>query len=103
MIRTLTQVRQKISTILKEIGHEQEPCFITQRGQPIAVMMNIEQYNALMDELEDITLENDPIVLKRVQEARANYADKEGISLQDFIAQQGEEAEVNEGKKNVPG
>ena len=103
MIRTLTQVRQKISTILKEIAHEHDPCFITQRGQPIAVMMNIEQYNALMDELEDIALENDPTVFKHVQEARANYARGEGISLRDFISQQGEAPQIGESQENVPG
>lgn len=49
-----SQVRDKISSILKQVEETGEPVFITQYSKPRAVLVNFDLYNQLVKELEDL-------------------------------------------------
>jgi PHD/YefM family antitoxin component YafN of YafNO toxin-antitoxin module len=72
-------VRDKISSILKEFSEDDTPCFVTQYGKARAVLVDIHRYNAMMSLLEDIEDENDSMLAKRVEEARAEYSAGKGV------------------------
>ncbi|MDI6799492.1 MAG: type II toxin-antitoxin system Phd/YefM family antitoxin [Actinomycetota bacterium] len=80
-----SEVRDHISTILKELSQDKKPVFITQYSRPRAVLVDIDQYNYLVDLLEDLEDIND-----------FRLAEKEAaIGFDDFIASV-------EGKASVP-
>ena len=66
-----SKVRDRIATVLRELKKNQEPIFITQRGKAAAVLVDIDQYNALMELLEDL-------------EDIADFRMAEGELVQDF-------------------
>ena len=61
IILPTTEVRQKMGELLKRITDTQEPCVITQRGHTVAVLMDIDRYQTIMDELEDAAMETTSI------------------------------------------
>jgi len=86
MIKILpsSEVRDRIALVLRDLKKDKEPVYITQRGKAAAVLVDIDQFNTLMDLLEDL-------------EDIADFRKAEGEAARDF-----EEfmAEL-EGKKDV--
>ncbi|MDI6891373.1 MAG: type II toxin-antitoxin system Phd/YefM family antitoxin [Actinomycetota bacterium] len=66
-----SEVRDRIASILKELSRDKEPIFITQYSRAKAVLVGIDQYNALMDLIEDL-------------EDIADFRTAEGESVKDF-------------------
>lgn len=44
----ISETRAKIADLIKEATESGEPCLITQRSQATAVLLGIDQYNALL-------------------------------------------------------
>lgn len=53
-IMPVTDLRQKITSVLKELGESGRPLYITQYGRPKAVLLSYQGYEALIRELEDL-------------------------------------------------
>jgi prevent-host-death family protein len=49
-----SEVRDKISLILKQVEETGEPVFITQYSRPKAVLVDFKVYNQLMKDIEDM-------------------------------------------------
>lgn len=49
-----SELRDKISSVLKQITDTGEPVYITQYSKPKAVLVNFDFYNNLIKELEDL-------------------------------------------------
>jgi len=53
-IMPVTDLRQKITSVLKELEESGQPLYITQYGRPKAVLLSYQDYEALIRELEDL-------------------------------------------------
>lgn len=51
-IRPLAEVRAHITAVLTQVQRTRRPVVITQRGRSAAVLVNVEEYEALLDRLE---------------------------------------------------
>ena len=50
----MSEARAKLATIMEEVSQSREPCFIASRSRVKAVLLGIDEYDALMDRLEDL-------------------------------------------------
>ena len=50
----VSDVRQNITTLLRELETAGEPCFITLYSRPKAVLMSFNDYNAMLARFEDL-------------------------------------------------
>lgn len=66
---TVAQLRAEMAKILARLGKARGHIYLIQRGQPRAVLVDIQEYQALIDQLEylDDSLE---VLLAREREAR---------------------------------
>jgi len=80
-----------VGSLLKRLRETGEPIFITWFDKIQAVILPVERYYAMMDLLEDLEDERDEELAKRVQEAREAYACGEGRSLEEFLAELGQD------------
>ena len=76
----VTDVRRGLSEILLGLTR---PLFVTQHGRVKAVIMDIAEYNSLVDELDDARLAADPEIRARMAEARETYNRGEMIAFED--------------------
>ncbi len=53
-IMPVTDLRQKITSVLKELEESGQPLYITQYGRPKAVLLSYQGYESLIRELEDL-------------------------------------------------
>jgi len=49
-----TKVRRHFTEILNHIGEAEEPLYITHRGEPRAVLVGYDQFERLIERLEDL-------------------------------------------------
>jgi len=63
----VSEVRKKLSALLPKLA---EPLFVTQHGHVKAVMLGIDRYNSLVEELEDARDDRDAELAKAVAGAR---------------------------------
>ena len=70
-IQPLSAFRANAAGFLKSVRESQRPLVLTQHGKSAAVVLDVEQYDALMEELE---------VIRDIKEARAELARGEGVS-----------------------
>ena len=77
-IQPLSAFRANAAGFLKNVRESQRPLVLTQHGKSSAVVLDVEQYDALMEELE---------VIRDIKEAKAALARGEGIPHESAIAQ----------------
>ena len=63
----ISQARAKLAALVDEVGQRAEPCFIASRSSVRAVLLSVDEYNALLDRLEDL---EDSL---EIMTARANH------------------------------
>lgn len=51
---TVARLRAKMADVLAGLGRDRRPMYLTQRGQPRAVLMDIGEYRSLIDQLEHL-------------------------------------------------
>ena len=78
----LSDLRRDLSTIVPNLT---QPVFVTQRGRVKAVLIDIEAYNNMLDELDDARLAADPDFQASVAEAQAGG----GKPLEDVLSKYG--------------
>lgn len=78
----LSDLRRDLSTIVPNLT---QPIFVTQRGRVKAVLIDIEAYNDILDELDDARLMADPEFQASLAEAQAGG----GKPLEDVLQRYG--------------
>jgi prevent-host-death family protein len=78
----VTDIRQNIRAILAGL---EKPVFVTQHGRVKAVLLDIEAYNDLLDDLDDARLQANADFQASVAEARAGG----GKPLEDVLSKHG--------------
>ncbi len=79
----VTDVRRNLRNILAGLTR---PLFVTQRGRVKAVIMDIDTYNTLTDELDDARLTADPEIRQAMADVKAAYRRGEMIPLEDALS-----------------
>jgi prevent-host-death family protein len=53
-VAPISEVRANLAELVDEVGRTQQPCFVASRSKVKAVLLGIDQYEALMERLEDL-------------------------------------------------
>ena len=77
-IQPLSAFRANAAGFLKNVRESQRPLVLTQHGKSSAVVLDVAQYDALMEELE---------VIRDIREAKAELARGGGIPHESAMAQ----------------
>lgn len=77
-------LRKKINALL---GSPPRPIFVTQRGNVKAVLVDIEPYNELLDEMDDLRDARDAEIQREAAAAREAGARAETVPLQTILDQ----------------
>ena len=77
-IQPLSSFRANAASFLRQVRESRRPLVLTQHGKSAAVVLDVEQYDALMDEVE---------LIRDLREARAQLDRGEGVSHEDAMAQ----------------
>ena len=78
----VSDVRKNLNNLISDL---ERPILVTQHGRVKAVLMPIDDYNDMLDELEDARLMADPDFQASVAEARAGG----GVPLEDVLQKNG--------------
>jgi prevent-host-death family protein len=78
----VSDVRKSLNNLISDL---ERPILVTQHGRVKAVLMSIDAYNDMLDELEDARLVADPEFQASVAEARAGG----GVPLEDVLQKYG--------------
>ena len=79
----VTDVRRGLRDILARLTR---PLFVTQHGRVKAVIMDIDNYNRLLDELDDARLAADPEIRRAMADVRGAYKRGEMMPLEDTVS-----------------
>ena len=77
-IQPLSAFRANAAGFLQQVRETRRPLVLTQHGKSAAVVLGVDQYDALMDELD---------VVRDIREARAQFERGEGVSHEEALAQ----------------
>jgi antitoxin YefM len=70
-IKPLSEFRSKVATYLNHVHNTKRPLLITQNGKSCAVLMDVTEYEAIMDKIE---------VLQDIQIAKSQIGEGKGIA-----------------------
>ncbi len=87
MTLTSADVRDRLGTILRQLHNQAQPLIITDQGKAEAVLLSIEQYESMVDLLEDRADEFDSQLGHRIREEREAYVQGEGRDFGEFLAE----------------
>ena len=76
-IRPLSEFRSGVASFIKQITETRRPLVITQRGKGVAVVLDVEEYEAMQEKIE---------LLEEMRTAEAQLASGLGISNEDARA-----------------
>ncbi|HZY41805.1 MAG TPA: type II toxin-antitoxin system Phd/YefM family antitoxin [Anaerolineae bacterium] len=82
---TSTDLRDRLASVLRQLREHPEPVVITERGRAEAVLLSIDQYESMIDLLEDREDEVDAQLGRRIREERESYARGEGRDFQALL------------------
>ena len=82
-IMPMSQVRQKITSILNELEKGGEPVIITQRSKVKAVVMSAAEYESLKETLETLS---DPAAMAAIKESEKDIRARRLVTLEDLRA-----------------
>ncbi len=82
----VSDLRKNLNALLSRLAR---PIFVTQHGRVKAVLMDIERYNELMDEIEDMRDACDPEVRREAATAREDRRRGETTPLEDALIEHG--------------
>jgi PHD/YefM family antitoxin component YafN of YafNO toxin-antitoxin module len=80
----VSEVRKELNALLSKLS---KPLFVTQHVK--AVMLGIDRYNSLVDELEDARDDRDAELAKAVAEARTAGPGGDTVPLADVLREHG--------------
>jgi len=70
-IKTLSEFRSKVATYLEHVHNTKRPLLITQNGKSSAVLMDVSEYEAIINKIE---------LLQDIQAAKSQIEEGQGIS-----------------------
>ena len=73
---TLKKLRPELPRVVERIDKKLDRYVITRRGDPIAVMMSVDDYESLMETLDIL---NDPLTMRRIKRAEKEMKQGRGI------------------------
>ncbi len=76
-IKPLSEFRSGVASFIKQINETRRPLVITQRGKGVAVVLDVEEYEAMQEKIE---------LLEEMRAAEAQLASGMGISNEDARA-----------------
>ncbi len=76
-IVTVSELKTKLGALMAELETQRVPFYVTQHGKPKAVLTSYDEYEALLQKLEDL---EDLLAMKESLEAPK----EEAISLDDY-------------------
>jgi prevent-host-death family protein len=79
----VADVRWRLHDIL---ARQTRPVFLTKHGRVKPVIMDIDDYNRLLDELDDARLAADPEIRRLMADVRGAYNRGEMIPLEDSVS-----------------
>jgi len=77
-VQPLSAFRQNAAGFLDQIRSTKRPLVLTQHGKSAAVVLDVAQYEALVDEIE---------LIRDIRQAKAELARGEGIPHEDVVAE----------------
>jgi prevent-host-death family protein len=77
-VQPLSAFRANAAGFLDQVRTSKRPLVLTQHGKSTAVVLDVEQYEALMDEIE---------IIRDIRQAKAEMARGEGISHDELVAE----------------
>ena len=77
-VQPLSAFRANAAGFIEQLRHTKRPLVLTQHGKSAAVVLDVQEYEALVDEVE---------LLRDIHEARAQLARGEGIPHEEVAAQ----------------
>lgn len=77
-VQPLSAFRANAAGFLDQVRSTKRPLVLTQHGKSAAIVLDVEQYEALVDEIE---------VIRDIRQAKAELARGEGIAHEDVVAQ----------------
>ncbi len=69
-IRPLSEFRASVAAFVKQVRETGRPMILTQRGRGVAVLLNVQEFEAMQERLE---------LLEEIQQAEAQFSAGEGI------------------------
>jgi len=79
---SMEQAQRRLKSVIEEVKASRTPYVLTRFGKPQALIVSIEEYEAMQEEL---ALLSNPEHIARIAEARAAYKAGEGIDLEDYV------------------
>ncbi len=76
---TLKELRPKLPAIIKDIDTKLDRYIVTKRGKPISIMLNIDDYEGLLETIEILSNKN---IVKRIKKAKKEIKEGKTISLE---------------------
>jgi len=77
-VQPLSAFRANAAGFLDQVRSTKRPLVLTQHGKSAAIVLDVDQYEALIDEIE---------VIRDIREAKAELARGEGIPHEDVVAE----------------
>ena len=77
-VQPLSAFRANAAGFLDQVRATKRPLVLTQHGKSAAVLLDVDQYEALVDEIE---------VIRDIRQAKAELARGEGIPHEDVVAE----------------
>ncbi len=84
---SITEARPKLTHLVNEVAEGGEPYLIVANSQVKAVIMGLDEYNSLLDRLEDLEDSND--ILK------AKLANEPTIPFEDYLKERAERQQAD--------
>jgi len=83
MVKTITlkELRPELPKVIKNIDTKLDRYIITKRGKPVVMMINIDDYESI---LETIEILSDKQAVKRIKQAKEEIGRGETISLKEL-------------------
>jgi len=78
---TLKELRPELPEVIKNIDTKLDRYIITKRGKPVVMMMNIDDYESI---LETIEILSDKQAVQRIKQAKEEIAKGKTISLKEL-------------------
>ncbi|MCR9131927.1 MAG: type II toxin-antitoxin system Phd/YefM family antitoxin [bacterium] len=75
-IRSLSDFRANAASFIEQVKSERRPLVITQHGKSSAVLIDVEDYQRMLDKIQ---------LLEELSTARKELNDNEGINHNEFI------------------
>jgi len=79
---TMEQAQRRLKSVIEDVRENKTPYILTRFGKPQALIVNIEEYEEMQEEL---ALLSNPEHIARIAEARAAYRAGESLPFEDYV------------------